>query len=208
MNCRILIADDHVLFNDAIKAMLEAVEGITVVAQVSKGNDVISMIGKTQPDLCLLDINMPGLNGLAIAEQLKKSKVATRIIILSMYQDKRFVMESKRIKVDGYLLKDATKDELLTAMEVVMNGEVFYDSKLDKLVTSQHAEDGFIKKFNLTKREVEIIRLVKENMTAQEIADKLCLSVLTIETHRRNINLKLGIKNTLSLVRFAEENNI
>ncbi|RFS20175.1 DNA-binding response regulator [Chitinophaga silvatica] len=207
MNCRVLIADDHVLFNDAIKAMLEAVEGITVVGQVSRGNEVIPMIDKTKPDICLLDINMPGQNGLMVAERLKESGSATRVIIISMYQDKRFVTESKRIKADGYLLKDASKAELLAAIEMVMNGETFYDPKLGKDI-NQHAEDSFIKKFNLTKREIEIIRLVKENMTAREIADKLCLSVLTIETHRRNINLKLGIKNTLSLVRFAETYNI
>ncbi len=207
MICRLLIADDHVLFNDAIKSMLEREPGIEVVGQVFSGEKVLAAVKGEQPDLILLDIKMPGMTGIEIAGAISASYPAIRIMMLSMYDDKRFIQECKKYNVHGYMLKNASREELVNGIWTVMEGHSCYAAGLGEKVNI-HQQDDFIRRYNLTKRELEIIRLVKENYTAQDIADQLFLSVYTVETHRRNINLKLGIKNTLALVKFAEDNEI
>lgn len=206
-NKKILIADDHVLFNDGIKGMLVGEKGFEVIEQVFSGDKLIEQLAITKPDIVLLDINMPGKTGLELAEILGKQYPDISVIMLSMYSDKRFVQECKRMKVKAYVLKNASKDKLITAIKSVINGEMYYDSALEEH-KNRHQDDEFIRKFSLTKRELEIIRLVKENHTAQDIANILFLSVFTVETHRRNINLKLGIKNTVGLINFAAEHGI
>ncbi|MCY1527297.1 Oxygen regulatory protein NreC [compost metagenome] len=203
----ILIADDHVLFNDGIKGMLAGENGFEVIAQVFSGDRLIEQLAIKKPTIILLDINMPGKTGLELVEILAKQYPSIAVIMLSMYSDKRFVQECKRMKVKGYVLKNASKEKLITAIQSVANGETYYDPVLEEH-KNKHQDDEFIRKFSLTKRELEIIRLVKENHTAQDIANILFLSVFTVETHRRNINLKLGIKNTVGLINFAAEHGI
>lgn len=203
----ILIADDHVLFNDGIKGMLAGENGFEVIAQVFSGDRLIEQLAIKKPTIILLDINMPGKTGLELAEILAKQYPDIAVIMLSMYSDKRFVQECKRMRVKGYVLKNASKEKLITAIRSVAKGETYYDPVLEEH-KNKHQDDEFIRKFSLTKRELEIIRLVKENHTAQDIANILFLSVFTVETHRRNINLKLGIKNTVGLINFAAEHGI
>jgi len=202
-----MIADDHVLFNDAIKTMLEQEPGIIVVGQVFSGEEVLAGVRREQPDLILLDINMPGVTGIEVAGAISASYPAMKIMMLSMYDDKRFILECRKYNVHGYMLKNASREELVNGIWKVMEGHTYYTAGLGEK-ENMHQQDDFIRKYNLTKRELEIIGLVRENYTAQDIADQLFLSVFTVETHRRNINLKLGIKNTLALVKFAEDNNI
>lgn len=203
----ILIADDHVLFNDGIKGMLASENSFEVIAQVFSGDKLIEQLAIKKPTIVLLDINMPGKTGLELAEILAKQYPDIAVIMLSMYSDKRFVQECKRMRVKGYVLKNASKKKLITAIRSVAKGETYYDPVLEEH-KNKHQDDEFIRKFSLTKRELEIIRLVKENHTAQDIANILFLSVFTVETHRRNINLKLGIKNTVGLINFAAEHGI
>lgn len=203
----ILIADDHVLFNDGIKGMLASENSFEVIAQVFSGDKLIEQLAIKKPTIVLLDINMPGKTGLELAEILAKQYPDIAVIMLSMYSDKRFVQECKRMRVKGYVLKNASKEKLITAIRSVAKGETYYDPVLEEH-KNKHQDDEFIRKFSLTKRELEIIRLVKENHTAQDIANILFLSVFTVETHRRNINLKLGIKNTVGLINFAAEHGI
>lgn len=203
----ILIADDHVLFNDGIKGMLTGEIGIEIIGQVFSGDKLIDQLAIKKPSIVLLDINMPGKTGMELVELISKQYPDISVIMLSMYSDKRFVQECKRMKVKGYVLKNAAKEKLITAIQHVINGECYYDPALDEH-KNRHQDDEFIKRFSLTKRELEIIRLVKENHTTQDIAEILFLSVFTVETHRRNINLKLGIKNAVGLIKFAAEHGI
>jgi DNA-binding NarL/FixJ family response regulator len=123
-----------------------------------------------------------------------------------MYTDKRFVDNCRRKDVPGYILKNASKAELVDTIQRIVEGQICYDPKLR--LDKQHAGDDFLRKFSLTKRELEIVYLIKENNTSQQIADKLFLSVFTVETHRRNINLKLAIKNPADLIHFIYQNHL
>ena len=206
---KILIADDHQLFNDGMKMMLAAEETLQVVGQVFSGKDVLDAVHRMQPDVVLLDINMPHLNGLEVAEKLLKNYPNVRIIMLTMYSDRKFVEDCQRMGVPGYILKNSGVDEVLNAIETVLAGKRYYDPKLTKSTTpNQHADDSFQKQFQLTKRETEIISLVGQSFTNEEMAEKLFLSVATVKTHRNNINLKLGINKPADLVKFAVEHGL
>jgi len=206
---KILIADDHQLFNDGMKMMLAAEGDIDIVGQVFSGKDVLHAVHTKQPDLLLLDINMPHQNGLEVAEKMRENYPAVRIIMLTMYSDRKFVDDCKRLGVPGYILKNSGVDEVLNAIETVLAGQRYYDPKLTKNnAPDQHADDSFQRQFQLTKREIEIIGLIGQSFTNEEIANRLFLSVATVKTHRNNINLKLGIKQPADLVRFAIEHGL
>lgn len=206
---KILIADDHQLFNDGMKMMLSAEAHLRIVGQVFSGKDVLDAVHRLQPDLVLLDINMPYLNGLDVAGKLRGSYPNVRVIMLTMYSDRKFVDDCRRLGVPGYILKNSGVDEVLNAIETVLAGQLYYDSKLTKsTLPNPHADDSFQRQFLLTKREVEIIGLVGQSFTNEEIADKLFLSIATVKTHRNNINLKLGINKPADLVKFAVEHGL
>ena len=206
---KILIADDHQLFNDGMKMMLSAEDNLRVVGQVFSGKDVLDAVHRLQPHVVVLDINMPHLKGLEAADKLLRSYPNVRIIMLTMYSDRKFVEDCQRLGVPGYILKNSGVDEVLNAIDTVLAGKRYYDPKLTKSTTpNQHADDSFQRQFQLTKREIEIIGLVGQSFTADEIAEKLFLSVATVKTHRNNINLKLGINKPADLVKFAVEHGL
>jgi DNA-binding NarL/FixJ family response regulator len=206
---KILIADDHQLFNDGIKMMLSVEENLQIVGQVSSGKDVLDAVNRLSPNVILLDINMPHTNGLEVASQLLKVAPAVKIIILTMYNDRKFVDDCKKMGVPGYILKNSGVDEVINAIETVCADKKYYDSKLTPgHQVNRHADDSFMKRFQLTKREIEIIGLIGQSFTNEEIADKLFLSIATVKTHRNNINLKLGINKPADLVKFAVENGL
>ena len=206
MSVKILIADDHVLFNDGLKSILENESDLEICGQVHCGSEVLGFIQTHRTDLVLLDINLPRINGIELISLIKKQNPAIKIIMISMYTDKHFVDECKKSAVPGYILKNASKAELLAGIRKVIKGEIYYDPKLTKY--NQPLQDEFSRKFSLTKREMEILYLIKDNNTNQQIAQKLFLSIFTVETHHRNINLKLGIKKPADLIHFIYQNNI
>lgn len=203
----IWIADDHELFNDGIKIMLEGEPDLVVTGQMPSGTEVLEKLKFQAPDLILLDINMPKLNGLDLATIVKKEHPAIKLIIISMYNDQQFIDASNKLGVQGYILKNTSRDELITCIRVILAGGTYYDWKLTA-VNNVHENDFFIKKFKLTRRELEIISLVRKRHTSQEIASQLFISLYTVETHRRNINTKLGINNPIDLVSFAIEHDL
>lgn len=206
---KILIADDHQLFNDGMKMMLSVESNLQVVGQVFTGKDVFNAVHQLIPDVVLLDINMPHLNGLEVAAQLIKDYEKVKIIILTMYSDRKFVEDCQKMGVQGYILKNSGVDEVLNAIEAVVENKKYYDPKLTKSTTvNMHGDDSFMKQFQLTKRELEIIGLVGKSYTNEEMAEKLFLSVATVKTHRNNINLKLGINKPADLVKFAMEHGL
>ncbi len=206
---KILIADDHQLFNDGMKMMLSVEDNLTIVGQVFSGKDVFDAVHRLLPEVVLLDINMPHVNGLDAAAQLIRDYPKVKIIILTMYSDRKFVEDCRKMGVQGYILKNSGVDEVLNAIEAVVSGNKYYDPKLTKSTTANmHGDDSFMKQFQLTKREIEIIGLIGKSYTNDEIADKLFLSVATVKTHRNNINLKLGINKPADLVKFALEHGL
>ncbi|GAB3718570.1 response regulator transcription factor [Spirosoma flavus] len=206
---KILIADDHQLFNDGMKMMLSSEDNLQIVGQVFSGKDVLDAVNRLMPNVILLDINMPHINGLDVASQLLKVAPNVRIIVLTMYNDRKFVDDCKKMGVHGYILKNSGVDEVINAIETVTANKKYYDPKLTQAHKANlHADDFFMKQFQLTKREIEIIGLIGQSFTNEEIADKLFLSVATVKTHRNNINLKLGINKPADLVKFALEHGL
>ncbi|QIP12654.1 response regulator transcription factor [Spirosoma aureum] len=205
----ILIADDHQLFNDGLRTLL-TFEGspFQVVGQVYRGDDVILGIHQLQPDVVLLDINMPHRNGIDVARQIVRDYPTVRVVIISMYNYQKFVDELKEIGVAGYLLKSASQQELISCLQSVITGGRYFDIKLNGKAAALHQEDEFVKRFKLSPRELEIIVLMREGLSAPEIARQLFISEETVKTHRKNIYYKLDINNLAELIRFANEHGL
>ncbi len=205
---KLFIADDHQMFIDGIKSLLNETDWIEIVGEANNGREVIEKMHIRMPDVLLLDIGMPELNGIETTFLLTENYPSIKIIALTMYDDHHRVSKMLKAGVKGYLLKNTSKNELLEAIEAVNKDETYLSPQLEKFaLNNEKTEDQSIIS-KLTKREIEIIKLIVQSSTNKEIADKLFLSELTINTHRKNAMRKLELKNTASLVQFAIENNI
>lgn len=200
---RILIADDHSIVMEGLQVVLSAEEELEVVGTVLNGEEVLLFVAKHEVDVVVLDINMPVMDGITCARKLKKEYPDIKIIILTMYAQKSFVDEIVKIGIDGCLLKNNTGKELTTAIFRVMNGSQYYD----RLKNFNSTEEE-IKQYKLSARELDVIKLVAEGLTSQEIADRLFISELTVQTHRRNMMRKLDLKNSMQVVQFAKDNEL
>jgi DNA-binding NarL/FixJ family response regulator len=214
---RIVLAEDHVLVRSGIRALLESLEGIRVVAEASSGHEALEQIGKTKPHLVLTDIGMPGLNGLGLAERTTKEFPDVHVIILSMHANEEYVLQALRAGAKGYVLKDAETSELEMAIRAVVSGKTFLsplisgkviEDYLDRLSGKKgSARDGNCYAI-LTARQREILQLIAEGNTNKDVARKLTLSVKTVESHRTQIMERLNIHDTASLVRYAIRSGI
>lgn len=205
----LLIADDHQLFNDGLKNLL-TYDGspFKVLDQVYSGTEVLPALHKMQPDVLLLDINLPGRNGVDIARQVVREFPQVRVVIISMYSYQKFVSDLKDIGVAGYLLKSASQQELISCLQRVVAGERYFDEKVHGNGGALHEEDQFIKRYKLSPRETEIISLIRQGISTHDIAQRLFLSEETVKTHRKNIYYKLDIKSVTELVNFANEHGL
>jgi DNA-binding NarL/FixJ family response regulator len=209
LKTKILLVDDHHLFSDGIAGLLQKEDAFEVVGQIFDGNHVLATVHQKNPNLVLLDANLPNLSGKEIAERLKSDFPKIKIMILTMYDESQLVREFQKIGVEGYLLKNSTKDELLSAIIKIMSGEKVFDNKLSLMSSAPpFSGDEFQKRYLLTPRELEILRLIRKGHSSQAIADLTSLSLMTVKTHRRNIHFKLKTETTADLVRFAIENNL
>lgn len=206
MKYKIIVVDDHKLFNEGIKRILDA--DFDVVAQIYDGKEALHAVLTHKPDLVLLDINLPNKKGLEIGREIKQSFSDVKVVFLSMYSEAGFVQSAKAMKADGYILKDTESTDLISAVNTVLQGEIFYDPKLDTQKYNLHHDDYFAKTYSLSKREVEIISFVKNGFSSEEIAQKLFLSFETVRSHRKNIYLKLGINKLSDLIHFANEHSL
>lgn len=200
---RVLLADDHALVRAGIRSLLEALPSVEVVAEAKDGREALSLVLEKKPNLALVDICMPGLNGLETAQRMMAECPETKIIMLSMYTNQQYVARALRIGVAGYLLKDAAREELELALRSVRAGQTYLSSSLSKkaleiyLLQSEAAETG------LTSRQREILQLIAEGRNAKEIASILKVSPKTVEAHRAQIMERLGIRDIPGLVRYA-----
>jgi DNA-binding NarL/FixJ family response regulator len=205
----ILLADDHALFSDGLCGILNAEADMQVVAQVGTGTEVLPAVHQCQPDLLLLDVNLPRQHGRDLAPILLRDFPNLLVVILTMYAEKRMVETFGQMGVHGYILKNAARTDLLTGIRTVRDGGRYFDPRLvNPRAPDPHAGDVFLRQFQLTPREVEIIRLIREGLSSQQIADRAGLSLLTVNSHRRNVHAKLGTATTLDLIRFAEEQGL
>jgi len=217
---RIVIADDHHLFVAGLKTILKDVEGFefTIVGVAHNGEELIPLLKRTRPDLLLLDLNMPEKDGLDVLVGIREDYPDLCILALTMYDESKIVKSAFKSGVDGYVLKNVGKNELVRAISEVLQGNTFLGEgvKLNAILETvpKHTEvglffeDKFIKKYNLTKRELEILRLISQAMSNKEIAKELYISDQTVSVHRKNIMRKLGVSNTAGLIKIAYDNSL
>ena len=205
---RVLIAEDHQLVREGIHALLEKAGDIHIVGEASNGKEAIDLVQELKPDVLVMDIMMPRLNGIQAAEYIRDLKLPTRILILSMYSDAGFVNRALQCGVTGYVLKSSVSDELLQAVRSVAAGNMFLSSQISEIVENSVTHPGTAGKEEdpfsiLSPREKEIVQLIAEEHTSVEIGKILFISDKTVEKHRSRIMDKLKVRNLAGLVRLA-----
>jgi len=206
---RIMLADDHPLFIEGLSMMLRREPDFELCGIANNGREVLEMLPTTKPALILLDINMPKMNGLETIKYIRQSYPSVKIVMLSGYFDEAIIKEAKIKGANGYLLKSSQRDELIHTIKMVYSGALFATPQHDQPAPGEFlVNDKFLAQFNLTKRERELIQLIKNGMTNQDIAQNLHLSVYTVETHRKNIMQKLKLNSPGALMKFIIENQI
>lgn len=204
----LFIADDHQMFIDGIKALLHDIKYIHIAGEANTGNEVLQKLKNTKVDIILLDIRMPDLNGIETATIISKSYPAIKILALTMYDDSNNITKMLKAGVKGYVLKNTSKDELIRAIQRLAEGNTFYSEQVVMDVMNKSTNEDTAPVLKLTKREIEVIKLIVKSMTNKEIAVQLFLSELTVKTHRQNVMQKLDVRNTAGLVKFAMDNNL
>jgi DNA-binding NarL/FixJ family response regulator len=202
----VLVADDHTLVRAGIRSLVESIDGVQVIAESGDGHETLELIDRHQPDVALLDIGMPGLNGLEVTRRIHEAGCRTKVIILSMHADPTFVIQALRAGAAGYLIKGASVEELPLALQAVARGETYLTPKVSRSVVEaflRAAESGADPLAGLTGRQREILQLVAEGHSTKEIAARLDVSIKTIETHRARLMERLDIHDVAGLVRFA-----
>ncbi|GAA2912592.1 MULTISPECIES: response regulator transcription factor [Streptomyces] len=204
---RILLADDHALVRRGVRLILDAEPDLTVVAEADDGAEAVARAREHRPDLAVLDIAMPRLTGLQAARELSRTCPGTRILILTMYDNEQFFFEALGAGASGYVLKSVADRDLVEACRATMRGEPFlYPGAVDALIRDylDRAQEGAAPPSRaITDREEEILKLVAEGHTSQQIAELLVISPKTVERHRANLLQKLGLKDRLELTRYA-----
>ncbi len=212
MAVRIVMADDHAMFRSGLRALIESEDDIEIVAEAESGWEVLEILDKTDFDILVLDISMPGLSGSAIAEKALEKRPELLIIILTMYDDEHYVQEFFRLGVRGYVLKKSTGTDLIQAIKAVYRGESYIDPALVESIISPYVGKSAAKKSGqmdrLSQREIEVCRLLALGYSHSKAAEKLCISRRTVEAHRAHIMTKLGLKDRVDLVHFALDNNL
>lgn len=205
----VLIADDHALLREGLKQILASTQDITVVDEASDGKEVIQKVGETDYDVILLDIAMPGRNGIDICKQLKKMKPHLHILMLSMYPEEQFAIRALRAGASGYLTKNGVATELIAAIRKVANGEMHISNSLAESLAS-HLTDPSGEKVHdmLSDREFEIMCMIASGMTIAEISQELSLSISTVSTYRARILNKMGLKTSAELTYYAFQNKL
>ena len=213
--CSVVIVDDHDMFRAGIKVLLNGTNSIELLAEAKNGKEFIDLLDKYDPDVVLMDISMPIMNGIDATRIIKENDPNAKILVLTMHDNQEYLNQIIRSGAKGFVLKNTDKEELLEAVRAVSSGENFFSKDISKLIIDNYIRsakdsersEGY-KEVPLTKREIEILKHIAEGKSNQEIANHLYISYNTVDTHRKNIMHKLSIKNTAGLVRYAIEKGL
>lgn len=211
---RVMIADDHTMFVDGIESILIHESHIKMVAKCYDGKEIFQILKKMEIDVILLDINLPEMNGIDVAKQLSKDYPKVKILALSMFNEESYVTEILRNGALGYILKNTGRTELINAIETVFEGQTYFSKDVTETImgslmkkpTQKKSSSIFIPK--ISRREKEVLALIVKEHTTQEIADRLFISLKTVESHRSSLISKLNVRNTAGLVRAALEHKL
>jgi two-component system nitrate/nitrite response regulator NarL len=197
---KVLLVDDHAVVRDGIRARLESNAGFEVVGEAVNGREALQKVEELNPDVVLMDISMPVMNGMDAAMQLREKFPDTKVIILTMHEHKEYIQGVIRCGAQGYIVKDVSAQEMISAIKTVMGGETYYSSCVSQMMfddfnrTGSHDSD----KLGLTQRQRTILALVEQGMSSKAIANELNISVRTVEAHRHNIKIKLDAQNAVA----------
>jgi DNA-binding NarL/FixJ family response regulator len=205
---KLIIADDHKIFIDGLRMLLRDEPDMKILAVASNGKELMDMLPVYNPDIVLLDINMPVINGLETGRMIRQNYPQIKFMMLSTYNDEHLIEKARQYGANAYVLKTASKEELLKNIHCVFKGGSCFPERSVATRSDFDSRDQFLKQFDLTKRELEILRLIRQDYSNQEIAEELFLSVYTVQTHRKNIMSKLNINTSTALMKFILENNV
>lgn len=209
---RVILVDDHKIIRDGIRAMLDAAPEVEVVAEADNGRELMEMIDDVDADMVIMDVNMPQMNGIEATIRMQQEHPDIPVLALSMHEEVEYITKMLQAGAYGYILKNAGQTELLNAINKIAEGEKYFSSDVSYTMMMSYIDGEAPPRakgdIHLTNRETEIIKLIANEMTNQEIADKLEISLRTVDTHRRNLLQKLGVKNTAGLVKYAMQNNL
>ncbi len=203
---RIALADDHKLFAKGLEGLIEEHEGFLVTGLFPNGKELLEYLDKEEVDIVLTDLNMPIVDGFGVLRHCKKHHPTLKVIVLSMYDEEKIFKDCIQLGADAFILKDADPDELIFTINEVNEGRYVVDFRR----VIQQADlmpffDAFREKYRLSRRETQILKMISDGMLNRDIADKLSLSIQTIETHRKNIHLKLQVTSRVELIRKIDE---
>jgi len=211
---KILIADDHDLIHNGIYSILKPVKKYKFIGKAMNGEEAVKQAAEFKPDIILMDISMPVMNGIEATKIITKQQPDIKIIALTQHEENEYVMEILKSGGKGYLLKNSTKSEFVNAIDNVQEGKKVFSQKIsdqlinDLVVVDDTKEKNLSPGIPLTKREIEIIQKIADDMSNQEIADSLHISLRTVETHRRNLMQKLSVKSVVALLKYAAHHGI
>lgn len=211
MSIRILIADDHGLIRAGLRALLEDVPDMQVVGEAADGNAVLRLTAELQPDIVLMDISMPGLNGIEATRRLREVTPQARVLALTVHEDESMLREMIRAGAFGYIIKRAIESELINAIHVISQGHMYVDPAMTRALfkdLSPHATPSQAATEPLTPREVDVLRLLARGYTNRQIAQELNISPRTVEGHRSSLVSKLGFSGRVELMNYAEEHGL
>jgi len=211
---RVILVDDHKLFREGLKFVIQQMDNMEVVAEASNGKEFLEILENQEVDLVLMDIAMPELNGIEATKQAVEKYPGIRILVLSMFCDEEYYFQMIQAGVMGFVLKEVGKNELEEAIAAVLRGENYFSQKLLRDIImnlnnpTQKQKAPVESKVDLTKRELEVLKLICEGLSNSQIADKLFISLRTVEGHKSNLISKTGVKNSISLVMYALKNKL
>jgi two-component system, NarL family, response regulator NreC len=208
MNCKVLIADDHGVVRKGLRLLLEQYPELEVIGEAANGREAVTMAATLSPQIVVMDVAMPILNGIEAAEQILKINSKTGIIILTMHADESYLLRALNVGVKGYLLKESAEEDLLLAIRAVANGKPFFSRAINETLLEDYMrvlkQQGLSDTFHLlTAREKEVLQLLAEGKTNKEVAVLLDVSPYTVESHRTNLMQKLNVHNTAEIVLYA-----
>jgi DNA-binding NarL/FixJ family response regulator len=212
---KLILVDDHQLVRTGIANLLSGEPGFEIIGEASESREMFDLLRQLQPDIAVLDIALPGLSGIEITKKLHNDYPGIRILILSMHTSEEFIFNAINSGARGYLPKNTSRRELIEAIYAIHRGEEYFAESISNVILKSYikkaksnATDDENKENLLSKRELEVLKLFAEGMTNQEIADKLFISIRTVESHKNHIMARLELKTTVDLVKFAIRNNI
>jgi len=206
----VLLVDDHHIFRDGLQSLLNGVKDIRVMDVAGNGVEAIKKYNEIVPDVVVLDISLPGMNGFEIAQKIKEQNPDTKILILSMHESPEYIQKALKLNINGYLSKEETSQKLLIeAIKEIYKGNTFFSPKIKYVVDSEVVTTNIASSLGIiSKREKEILTLIIQGLSNAEIAKKLFLSQRTVETHKFNIMNKLNVKNSVELVKWVLQNKL